>query len=104
MEHLFQQKVISANNLFDDRYIASKNLYMHLFNTLPSITLVRNVQGEKVFYAIKGQFSDWIEQVLISNTRSKAGRMHEFNRTLLIMKNRCIIELDDWYCEILHDG
>lgn len=104
MEHLFQQKVISASDLFDDTYISSKNLYIHLFNGLPSLTLVRDVQGEKVFEAIRQQFGDWIEQVLESSVRRKAGKVKEFDRTLIILKNRCIIELDDWYCEILHDG
>ena len=104
MENLFQQRVINANNLFDDTYIAAKALYLHKYNALPCITLVRDIQGVKAFDAIREQFGDWIEAVHLSNIYRNAGRQKDFGRTLVVMKNNCIIELDDWYCEILHDG
>jgi hypothetical protein len=39
-----------------------------------------------------------------SNTYAKAGRKLEFGRTLLVLHNKCILEIGDWYCEVLHDG
>jgi hypothetical protein len=104
MENLFQQKVIHANNLFDDTYISSKLLFLHLFNTLPGMTTVRDIEGEKAFASIKVAFSDWIEKVLKSEAYSNGGKVKRFDRTLVVMKNNCILEFDDWYCEILHDG
>lgn len=104
MDNLFQQKVIHANNLFDNNYISSKLLFLHLFNALPGMTLVRNIQGEKAFGAIKTAFGEWIEQVLKSESFYRGGKERSFDRTLVVMKNNCILEFDDWYCEILHDG
>lgn len=104
MDNLFQQKVIHANNLFDDTYISSKLLFLHLFNALPGMTTVRDIQGEKAFWTVKAAFGDWIEQVLKSEAFSNGGRKRNFDRTLMVMKNNCILEFDDWYCEILHDG
>lgn len=104
MENIFQQRVINANNLLDDTYISAKALYLHMYNALPSISLIQNIQGEKLFNALKLQFADWIAQVHSSNTYAKAGRKLEFGRTLMVLNNKCILEIGDWYCEVLHDG
>ncbi len=104
MDNLFQQKVIHANNLFDDTYISSKLLFLHLFNALPGMTTVREIQGEKAFQTVKSAFGEWIEQIMRSETYSRGGKEKSFDRTLIVMKNNCILEFDDWYCEILHDG
>lgn len=104
MENLFQQKVLHANNLFDNTYISSKLLFLHLFNVLPGMTRVHYIQGEKAFDIVKGSFENWIEQILKSETFSNGGKDKSFDRTLVVMKNNCILEFDDWYCEILHDG
>jgi hypothetical protein len=104
MENLFQQKVIHANNLFDTTYISSKLLFLHLFNALPGMTTVRDIQGEKAFGVVKTAFGNWIEQILKSEAFSNGGKEKSFDRTLIVMKNNCILEFDDWYCEILHDG
>lgn len=104
MENLFQQKVIHANNLFDENYISSKLLFLHLFNALPGITLVRSIQGEKAFWTVNSAFSDSIEKILKSESYGQGGKERSFDRTLIVMKNNCILEFDDWYCEILHDG
>lgn len=104
MEDLFQQKVVHANNLFDDTYIASRLLFLHLFNSLPSIMSVRNIQGEKAFETVKAAFGDWIVQVLKSEAYNCSQNQRRFNRILMIMKNNCVLEFEDWYCVILHDG
>ncbi len=104
MDNLFQQKVIHANNLFDDTYISSRLLFLHLFNALPGMTTVRDIQGEKAFLNVKTAFAGWIDQVLKSEAYSNGGKHKRFDRTLVVMKNNCILEFDDWYCEILHDG
>jgi hypothetical protein len=104
MDNLFQQKVMHANNLFDDTYISSKLLFLHMFNALPGMTTVSDIQGEKAFCTVKAAFAEWIEQILKSESYLRGGKEKRFDRTLIVMKNNCIIEFDDWYCEILHDG
>ena len=104
MENLYQQRILHANNLFDDSYISSRLLFLHLFNALPGMTTVRDIQGEKAFRAVKAGFADWIDKVLKSEAISNGGKERSFERTLVVMKNKCIIEFGGWYCEILHDG
>jgi hypothetical protein len=104
MDNLFQQKVLHANNLFDNTYISSKLLFLHLFNALPGKTTVNYIEGEKAFETVKASFGNWIEQILKSEAFSNGGKQKSFDRTLVVMKNNCILEFDDWYCEILHDG
>lgn len=104
MENLFQQKVIDANNLFDDTYISSKLLFLHLFNHLPGMTTLLDIEGEKAFNAVRDLFSGSIEKILKSESYSRGGKVKKFDRTLMVMKQNCILEFDDWYCEILHDG
>ncbi len=104
MEHLFQQKVINANNLFDDNYIVSKALYLHCFNALPSITNVFNIDGEKAFTAVKENFAGRIQQIFAKLDYSNAGKHRDFERTVVVLDNACMLEFDSWYCEILHNG
>jgi len=104
MESLYPQKVINANNLFDDRFLNTKNLYLYYFNTLPSLHFINDVDGEKMFAACTEKFSELILQVHQYRWYKRKQKKYQFDKTVIIFKNHCIVELDDDYCEILHDG
>ncbi|MCX6318666.1 MAG: AAA family ATPase [Bacteroidetes bacterium] len=103
-QHLYNQKVININNLFDDRFLDSKTLYMYCFSMLPSVNYINSVDGEKSFNAFQNKFAQLITRVHQYSWYKRKTRKFQFDRTLLILKNNCIVEFDDYYCEILHDG
>ena len=104
MDNLFSQKVISANNVFADSFLDAKILYLYCFNLLPSIHYIGQVDGEKAFAAIKEKFAGNIKKIHQTRWYKKKKKGFEFDKTILIMDNNCLLEVDDYYCEILHDG
>ncbi len=51
-----QQKIFEVNNIFKEDYISSQALYMDLFNEIPNVNYLRDIDGEKPFIAIKEKF------------------------------------------------
>lgn len=104
MEHLFNQKIINANNVFDDVFLDAKMLYLYCFNHLPSRNFIDRVDGEKAFAAFKERYADMIEHIHQYRWYQQEKRKYRFDRTVLILKNNCIAEFDENYCEFYHDG
>lgn len=104
MDNLFNQKIISANNVFSESYIDSKMLFLFNFNLLPSISFIGEIDGVKAFAAIKEHFAGNIRNIHQSNWYKRRHKKFQFGKTLIIMDNQCVLELHYHYCEILYDG
>ena len=104
MEQLFNQKVLNTNNVFDGSFLDAKNIYLSLFNQLPSINFMNKIDGEKAFAAIRQQYASVIEHVYTYRWYKREKKQYQFDKTILILSNRCLLELDEDYCEMLHDG
>ena len=104
MDNLYNQKVISANNVFTDSFLDAKMLYLYNFNLLPSINYIGQIDGEKTFAAIKEKFAGSIKNIHQTRWYKKKKKRFEFDKTIMIMDNNCVLEFDEDYCEVLHDG
>lgn len=104
MDNLFNQKVINANNVFGDSFLDTKILYLYCFNHLPSINFMNNIDGEKAFAAFKDRYSNMIEHIHQYRWYKRKGNKYQFDKTVAILKNNTVVEFDDDYCELLHDG
>lgn len=104
MDNLYNQKVINANNIFDDQFLDAKTLYLYCFNALPSLNYISQIDGEKAFNAFKEKFSDMITSTHQYRWYKAKKKEYQFDRTLLILNNQCVLEFDDNYCEIYHNG
>lgn len=98
------QKIINANNVFDDRFLETKTLYLYWFNSLPCLNFVKNVDGEKAFDVFKEKYRPLIDHVHQYRWYKRKEKKYQFDKTVILMKNNCLVEFDDDYCEILHDG
>jgi len=104
MDNLYNQKIINANNVFGDNFLDTKILYLYCFNMLPSLNFINHVDGEKAFEAFKGKFSEQIAHSHKYRWYKRKRKKYQFDKTVIVLKNKCVIEFDDDYCEILHDG
>ena len=104
MDNLYNQKVINANNVFSDSFLDSKILYLYSFNVLPNIYFIGQIDGEKAFMAIKEKFATNIVNIHQTTWYKRKKKRFQFDKTIIILQQNCIVELDDDYCEILHDG
>jgi len=104
MENLFSQKVINANNVFADDFLDVKILYLYSFNMLPSIHFVSHIDAEKAFEAIREKFAENIKNIHQRKWYKTKKKRFEFDNTIVVMDKNCVLELDNDWCDILHDG
>lgn len=95
--------MIDANAVFDNRFLNSKSLYLYRFNQLPSLHFINSIEGVKAYKAFKETFADLIISEYQYRWYQKKKKGFQFDETFFILKNNCIVRLDD-FCEILHDG
>ena len=104
MDNLYNQKVISLGDVFSSYFLDSKTLYLQCFNSLPSVNTIGQIDGEKTFNLICEKFAGSIKHVYQTKWYQRSKKRFEFDKTIVVMDNNCVLELDDNYCEILHDG
>lgn len=96
-------KTMDANSVFGKHLLNSKSLYLYRFGTLPSIHFINDIEGEKACAAFREAFAADIESEHLYRWFHAKKKRYEFDETVFILKNGCIVELKH-YCEILHDG
>lgn len=104
MENSSEQKVINANGIFDNGFLCGKSLYLYCFNSIPCANYIGRIDGEKAFNAVKEKFGHLIRSVHTYRYYDSTSKQYNFNETYLIMQNGCIMEFDNSYCEIYHNG
>ena len=104
MENLYNQKSFSGHNMFDGNFLDAKALFLYCFNALPSIHFINQIDGEKAFACFKEKFEAQIKNVHQYRWYKTKTKQYQFDKTLVILKNNCLLEFDDDYCEILHHG
>jgi hypothetical protein len=104
MDNLSTQKVANAPYVFDNWFVDTKKAYLYYFQAIPSISSVSGIAGEKLYKAIKERFSTLIVGDFQHREYALKQRQFEFGRTILLLNNRCLLELDDNYCEVYHNG
>ena len=97
-----QQKILDTNKVFSDRYLDSKAIYMYSFNRIPCISFVGHINGEKAFNAIKEKFGEMIQSVHSYRSYHRKNLKAEFDDTLVVLNNECVLDFGSTYCEILH--
>lgn len=98
------QKIINANSVFDNRFIDSKAFYMYCFQTIPSISFMNKIDGQKAFEAFIEKYSDSITDIHSYRWYGSKRKLYIFSKTIVLMKSNCVLEFDNDFCEILHDG
>src|SRR5690242_10795973 len=104
MDNLYNQKVINTNNVFDDHFLDARMLYLYCFNALPSLNYIGRIDGEKAFSAFRKEFAGKIKATHQYRWYQSKKKVYRFDRTLLILDNESLVEFDDNYCEIYHNG
>jgi ATPase family associated with various cellular activities (AAA) len=104
MENSYNQKTINTNIVFNNRFLDIKTLYLHCFNQLPNLDFIGQVDGEKALAAFKEMFGAQITHIHQYRCLDRKGKKYRFDAAVVILNNNCMIEFDEGYCEILHDG
>jgi len=95
--------IINANSVFASHYLDSKALYMYAFKTVPCVSFVNHIDGEKAFDAVKEKYGTMILSVHRYRSYNRKDTHADFDDTLVLLSNNCLLEFDSGYCEILHN-
>ena len=91
-------------DLFSRHFIDSKSLFLYEFRKLPSITVVRHVDHEKVYRMLKQEHGDQLKSEYHYASIAKKKNAQEKEESVLLMQEEMVIELGDGYCEFyFHD-
>lgn len=104
MNNLYDGKVIDANKLFDDYFLEVNTLYLYYYNELPSVAYMGGIDGEKAFRVFSEKFAGLIKETYQHTWYKQKKKTFQFDKTVLVLANHCIVEFDGTYCEILHNG
>lgn len=97
-----QQKILSTNSVFAYRYLDNRAMYLYYFNGIPCISFVGHIDGEKAFNAVKEKYGAMIKSVHSYRSYRTRKPKTDFDDTLVVLNNECLLEFDAGYCEILH--
>lgn len=95
---------MNTDSLYSSGYIDSKMLFIHEFGELPNVFFMSSIEGEKAFAALKEKMVVDIKAVNRHDYYKSPKRRFQYERAVIILNTACIIEIDEDYCQILHDG
>jgi len=99
-----EQKIMNLNGIFDGSQIDTRVLYMHEFSHIPSTHYMHQVDGARAFSQVKELLTAYTAQIYQQHWFKRAKGKYQYSKAVFLLNNACIVELDDSYCEILHDG
>ena len=97
-----QEIKINAESIFSNSFIDGKTFYMFCYQAAPCITWVDEVDKEKVLKYLKENYSDAISGIYQMSKYDRKKKTGLFSMTLILLHNKCMIELAGSYCEIYH--
>jgi len=97
-----QQKIIDANSIFNNHFLDCKTYYMYCYHKVPCITWTDQLNTEKVLKYIKTEYADAITGIFQNSRYSRKKKKSVYSTTIILMKDNCLVELGNTYCEILH--
>jgi len=97
-----KQMLINTDTIFCGNFIDSRIYFQHYFNKVPCITRVDDVDITKVLAYIRTTYADAVEGIFQYSRYSRKKRRTEFDTTIILLRDNCIIELEACYCEVFH--
>ena len=87
----------SSNQLFDQHFIDAKVFFMKLFNGVPCVAYIGNVDTEKIFEVIEGGRYGEVKDVYQSIYHDWENDNICFSKTIFVIENKLMVKLaEDW--------
>lgn len=94
-----QEEITFRGDLFSKHFIDSKSFFLYQFKKLPSITIVRQVDHEKVYSMLKKDFAGQLISEYHYSAVNRKKTAQEKEESIILMEEELVIELGDGYCE-----
>ncbi|NSL89769.1 AAA family ATPase [Chitinophaga solisilvae] len=96
--------VNSSIDIKDGEYFDPKGVYTSHFNSIPNISNIYEVDGEKAAVAFSKSFEGMIVNTFRYTDYDSKKKKYKHNQTMILLSNNCLVAFWQSWCEILHDG
>ena len=96
-----KNRIRYVNGLFVNYYIDSKVFFVSRFKTLPSITLIKDIDVTKAYAMIMDSFAGEVIEVYQYSSFDYTENKALFNMTIFVLTGNRMIELGYDYAEVL---
>ncbi len=90
--------------IFEHNYIRPKAFYLYRFRTIPSLTGIGQVDASKAYTFIRTEYAEEIVETYQNCTYNYQEGCQQFDVTLLVFKNRMMVEIQNGYVQVLYQG
>jgi hypothetical protein len=97
-----RQKRKKTINFFEHEYLESKGFYAYLFNKVPVVSYINSVDTASAYTYIAENMAADIVNTYQYLHYSRDNKRQEFSRTFFEMKGGMLIELGNYYAEVLY--
>ncbi len=101
MRCIFGRKIRNTATLFNGHYIDVKTLYIQLYNDIPSVSFIGELDATNAFAYIRETCGCDIVSTYQHTYFSHETQSTHFNNTIFVLANERIIELGNNYCHLL---
>ena len=95
-------EVFVRTNLFSGHFIDTKSYYLHEYGALPNVTIIRQVDYERAYAALKKEFASFIEQEHHYTAINPKKIREEKEESVLRMNEQIMLEMGDGYAELYY--
>ena len=97
-----QQKILAASSIFQNSFLDCKAYYMYVYQKVPCITWVDQVNTAKVLKHIKTEYAEAITGIFQYSKYNRKRKKSLYSTTIILLNDNCLVELAGEYCEVLH--
>ena len=97
-----QKKILANTSIFDRTFLNGKAFFQQYFQQVPCITWIGQVNTEKVLHYIKTEYAETVLDIYQYAEYERKKRKTVATRTIILLRDNCIIELGISFCDILH--
>jgi hypothetical protein len=96
------QKIMNSDSVFSGSFMDGKSLYMYLFQEPPNISWIDKIDMEKALKFIREKYANYVDSIYQYAEYNRAKKRSEFTTTMVVLKNKCVLDITGSYCDILH--
>ncbi|HYD20809.1 MAG TPA: AAA family ATPase [Flavipsychrobacter sp.] len=95
---------INTMDLSDCNFFSARAVYLQMFGSIPCVSEITSIDGEKAFERLKQTYAGLIANVISYRTYRQLKPVPDFYTTLVILNNKCLVEFECGYCVVLHSN
>ncbi|PZF72097.1 AAA family ATPase [Taibaiella soli] len=104
MDNQQSREIKFSSGLMSHYFLDAKSMFLYHFNHPPSVFFRNSIDGEKAYDKIKEQYKSSIVHTYTYRRHTSSIKPNEFDETIIIFSNGCLLEFDKEYCCMMHNG